>query len=109
MAFIFYMNECRLPAEAARRIATWLRPKVGSDMGHGQPISLAGEDFLGIVVTPKLAVGARADFVGLARNAPTKLNFYAVPGVPYLACLAFQQRAGMSTTFVAYNNPAGGS
>jgi len=84
-----------------------LRAKVGYDIGDVQPISLAVEDFLGIVVTPKLAVGALADFVGLARNAPTKLNFYAVPGVPYLAYLAFQQRAGMSTTFVAYNTPAG--
>src|SRR5438270_12619718 len=27
MAFIFYMNECRLPAEPARRIASCLRPQ----------------------------------------------------------------------------------
>jgi tripartite-type tricarboxylate transporter receptor subunit TctC len=85
-----------------------LRAKVGYDpVGDVQPISLAVEDFLSIVVSPKLEIDSLAEFVALARKTPTKLNFYAVPGAPYLAYLAFQQRAGMNTTFVAYNNPVG--
>jgi tripartite-type tricarboxylate transporter receptor subunit TctC len=83
-----------------------LRAKVPYDpVGDVKPISLAVEDFLSIVATPKLGIGSLAQFVDLARAQPTKLNFYAVPGSPYLAYLAFQQRVGMATTFVAYNNP----
>jgi tripartite-type tricarboxylate transporter receptor subunit TctC len=85
-----------------------LRAKVGYDpVGDVQPISLAVEDFLSVVVSPKLEIGSLAEFVALARKTPTELNFYAVPGAPYLAYLAFQQRAGVNTTFVAYNNPVG--
>jgi tripartite-type tricarboxylate transporter receptor subunit TctC len=86
-----------------------LRAKVPYDsVGDVQPIALAVEDFLGIVVTPKLEIGSLAEFVALAREKPTQLNFYTVPGAPYLAYLAFQRRAGMETTFVAYNNPVSG-
>jgi tripartite-type tricarboxylate transporter receptor subunit TctC len=83
-----------------------LRAKISYDpIGDAKPISLAVEDFLSVVVTPRLEIGSLAEFVKLAHEQPTKLNFYAVPGAPYLAYLAFQQRVGMATTFVAYNNP----
>src|SRR5262249_44746871 len=71
----------------------------------GRRCSAAVEDFLAVVTAPALGVGALSDFVRLARQKPTSLNFYAVPGAPYLAYLAFQKRAGIETTFVAYNNP----
>ena len=83
-----------------------LHAKVPYDpIGDVRPISLVVEDFLGVVVTPKLEIGALSELVKQARETPGKLNFYAVPGAPYLAYLAFQKRAGMTTTFVAYNNP----
>jgi len=71
------------------------------------PISLAVEDFLGVVVAPNLPVNSLSDFVGLAREKPGQMNFFAVPGVPYLAYLTFQKRAGIETTFVGYSNPGG--
>jgi tripartite-type tricarboxylate transporter receptor subunit TctC len=83
-----------------------LRAKVPYDpAGDAKPISLAVEDFIGVVVTPKLDVRSLAEFVNLAREQPAKLNFYAVPGAPQLAYLAFQRTAGIDTTSVAYNNP----
>jgi tripartite-type tricarboxylate transporter receptor subunit TctC len=83
-----------------------LRTKVPYDpVNDVRPISLAVEDFLTVVVSPKLGIGSLAEFVSLAREKPAQLNFYAVPGVPYLAYLAFQKRAGIATTFIAYNNP----
>ena len=83
-----------------------LHTKVPYDpVGDVRPVSLAVEDFLAVVTAPALGVGALSDFVRLARQKPTSLNFYAVPGAPYLAYLAFQKRAGIETPFVAYNNP----
>ena len=83
-----------------------LRAKVPYDpVGDVKPISLAVEDFLSVAVSRTLEVGSLSDFVKLAREKPTKLNFYAAPGAPYLAYLAFQKRAGIDTTFVAYNSP----
>jgi tripartite-type tricarboxylate transporter receptor subunit TctC len=71
-----------------------------------KPISLAVEDYIAVAVSPTLQVDSLSDLVEMARKMPTKLNFYAAPGVPYLAYLAFQKRAGIETTFVAYNAPA---
>jgi tripartite-type tricarboxylate transporter receptor subunit TctC len=82
-----------------------LRAKVPYDPADVKPISLAVEDFLSVVASPKLEIGSLSQFVEIARENPTKLNFYAVPGAPYLAYLAFQKRAGFATTFVAYNSP----
>jgi tripartite-type tricarboxylate transporter receptor subunit TctC len=83
-----------------------LRAKVPYDpVGDVKPISLAVEDYLTVAVSRTLPVGTLSDFVTLAREKPTKLNFYAAPGAPYLAYLAFQKRAGIDTTFVAYNSP----
>jgi tripartite-type tricarboxylate transporter receptor subunit TctC len=82
-----------------------LRAKVSYETADVRPISLAVEDFLGVVASPKLEIGSLPQFVAMARENPTKLNFYAVPGAPYLAYLAFQKRAGFATTFVAYNSP----
>jgi tripartite-type tricarboxylate transporter receptor subunit TctC len=83
-----------------------LHAKVPYDpVGDVRPVSLAVEDFLAVVVAPALGVSALSDFVRLARQKPTSLNFYAVPGAPYLAYLAFHRRAGIETTFVPYNNP----
>ena len=84
-----------------------LRAKVPYDpVGDVRPISLAVEDYLTIAASPTLEVATLGDFVKLASEKPTKLNFYAAPGAPYLAYLAFQKRAGIDTTFVAYNSPA---
>ena len=69
------------------------------------PITLAVEDYLTIAAAPSLEVSSLPGFVKLARDNPTKLNFYAAPGSPYLAYLAFQKRAGIATTYVAYNSP----
>jgi tripartite-type tricarboxylate transporter receptor subunit TctC len=66
------------------------------------PISLAVEDFLCVVAARSLPVKSLGDFVSLARTKPTELNFFAVPGSPYLAFLAFQKRADITTTFVSY-------
>jgi tripartite-type tricarboxylate transporter receptor subunit TctC len=83
-----------------------LRAKVPYDpIGDVRPISLAVEDFLCVAVSRTLEVGSLSDFVKLAREKPTSLNFYAAPGAPYLAYLAFQKRAAIETTFVAYNSP----
>jgi tripartite-type tricarboxylate transporter receptor subunit TctC len=83
-----------------------LRANIPYDPAAGvSPISLAVEDFLCLVVAPGLGIGSLSGFVDLARAQPTKFNFYAVPGAPYLAYLAFQKRAGIATTFVSYNNP----
>jgi tripartite-type tricarboxylate transporter receptor subunit TctC len=72
-----------------------------------KPISLAVEDYIAVAVSSTLEVDSLSDLVEMARKMPTKLNFYAAPGVPYLAYLAFQKRAGIETTFVAYNAPVG--
>jgi tripartite-type tricarboxylate transporter receptor subunit TctC len=83
-----------------------LRAKVPYDpVNDVRPISLAVEDYLTIAASPTLGVATLADFVKLASEKPTKLNFYAAPGAPFLAYLAFQKRSGIDTTFVAYNSP----
>jgi tripartite-type tricarboxylate transporter receptor subunit TctC len=69
------------------------------------PISLVVDDFLCIVAAPSLPSSSLADFVRLARTRPRELNSYAVPGSPHLAYLAFEKRAGIETTFIAYRNP----
>lgn len=70
------------------------------------PISLVVEDFLAVVASPTLPANSLAELTALARSTPGKLNYYAVPGVPQLAYLAFQKRAGLETTYVGYTNPA---
>ena len=71
------------------------------------PISLVAEDFLAVVAAPSLPAKSLAEFVALARAAPGKMNYYAVPGTPQLAYLAFQKSAGLETTYVGYTNPTG--
>jgi tripartite-type tricarboxylate transporter receptor subunit TctC len=66
------------------------------------PISLAVEDFLCIVAAPSLGVNSLTDVVSLARAKRGELNFFAVPGSPNLAFLAFQKRVDMEATFVPY-------
>jgi tripartite-type tricarboxylate transporter receptor subunit TctC len=68
------------------------------------PISLVVDDFLSVVTSPTLPVHSLTELVAHARSKPRHLNSYAVPGSPYLALLAFQKRAGIETTFVAYRN-----
>jgi tripartite-type tricarboxylate transporter receptor subunit TctC len=68
------------------------------------PITLAVEDFLTIVASPSLPAASLAEFVSLARSKPGVLNWYAVPGSPYLSYLAFQKREGFTSTFVPYRN-----
>jgi len=83
-----------------------LRAKVPYDpAGDVRPISLAVEDFIGVVATPSLQIGSLAQFVQVARQRPAQLNFYAAPGSPYLAYLAFAKRAEIDTTFVPYSSP----
>jgi tripartite-type tricarboxylate transporter receptor subunit TctC len=82
-----------------------LHEKLPYDPVHDvAPITLAVDDFLSIVAAPSLPIATLAEFVAHARPKPRELNFYAVPGSPYLAYLAFQKRAGIDTTFVAYRN-----
>src|SRR5262245_53041212 len=66
------------------------------------PISLAVEDFLCVAAAPSLGINSLNALVKLAATKPGELNAYAAPGAPYLAWLAFQKRAGISTTFVPY-------
>ena len=66
------------------------------------PISLAVEDFLCVVAAPPLQANSLKDLVTLARAKPAELNFFSVPGSPYLAFLAFQKRADIAMTFVPY-------
>jgi tripartite-type tricarboxylate transporter receptor subunit TctC len=68
-------------------------------------ISLAVEDFLGVVVAPSLKVGSLRELAAAMREKPGELNFYSVPGSPYLSFLAWQRRAGIAATFVNYKNP----
>lgn len=93
-------------AQSTFAVIPLLHAKVPYDpIGDANPISLVVEDFLGVVVAPSLQVASLADLVSHARQRPAKLNFYAAPGAPYLAYLAFQKRAGVETIFVPYNNP----
>jgi tripartite-type tricarboxylate transporter receptor subunit TctC len=71
------------------------------------PVSLAAEDFLCVAAAPSLGVNSLSELVKLAASKPSALNAYTVPGGPYLAWLAFQKRAGISTTFVPYKAPSG--
>jgi tripartite-type tricarboxylate transporter receptor subunit TctC len=71
------------------------------------PISLTVEDFLSVAVAPTLGVSSLKELVLLAAAKPGDLNYYAVPGSPYLSWLAFQKRAGISMVFVPYKAPAG--
>jgi tripartite-type tricarboxylate transporter receptor subunit TctC len=69
------------------------------------PISLAVEDFLCVAAAPSLGVSSLSELVKLAAAKPGELNVYVAPGAPHLAWLAFQKRAGISTTFVPYKAP----
>jgi tripartite-type tricarboxylate transporter receptor subunit TctC len=71
------------------------------------PISLAVEDFLCVAAAPSLGVNSLSELVKLAASKPGELNAYVVPGGTHLAWLAFQKRAGISTTFVPYKAPSG--
>ena len=83
-----------------------LQAKVPYDpVGDVRPISLAVEDFIGVVAAPSLQIGSLAEFVQVARQRPAQLNFYAAPGSPYLAYLAFARRTELDTTFVPYTSP----
>jgi tripartite-type tricarboxylate transporter receptor subunit TctC len=68
-------------------------------------LSLAVEDFLGVVVTPSLKIGSLRDLAEAMREKPGQLNFYSVPGSPYLSFLAWQRRAGINAAFINYKNP----
>jgi tripartite-type tricarboxylate transporter receptor subunit TctC len=72
--------------------------------GDFTPISLGVDDFLAIVAAPSLPANSLPELVELAKKKPTELNYYAVPGSPYLGYLAFQKGAGINTTFVPYAN-----
>ena len=69
------------------------------------PISLAVEDFLCVAAAPSLGVNSLSELVKLAAAKPGELNVYFPLGSPHLAWLAFQKRAGISTTFVPYKAP----
>jgi tripartite-type tricarboxylate transporter receptor subunit TctC len=82
-----------------------LRQQIPYDpKGDFAPISLGVDDFLGVAVTPSLRLNAVSDLVELAKKRPGELNYYAVPGSPYLGYLAFQKGTGINTTFVPYAN-----
>jgi tripartite-type tricarboxylate transporter receptor subunit TctC len=70
-----------------------------------QPISLVVEDFIAVAAAPDLPATSLADLVRLAKSRPGEIDYAAVPGAPYLACLDFQQRAGFDLTFIPYRNP----
>jgi tripartite-type tricarboxylate transporter receptor subunit TctC len=72
--------------------------------GDFAPISLGVDDFLAIVAAPSLPANSLSELVGFAKKKPTELNYYAVPGAPYLGYLAFQKGADIDTTFVPYAN-----
>jgi tripartite-type tricarboxylate transporter receptor subunit TctC len=72
--------------------------------GDFAPISLGVHDFLAIAVAPSLPVSSLRDLVTLAKAKPTGLNYYAVPGSPYLGSLAFQKGVAIQMTFVPYTN-----
>jgi tripartite-type tricarboxylate transporter receptor subunit TctC len=69
------------------------------------PISLAAEDFLCVAAAPSPGVNSLSELVKLAASKPGELSAYALP--PGLAWLAFQKRAGISTTLVPYKAPTG--
>ena len=79
-----------------------LHAKLPYDPVNIGPISLAVEDFLSVAAAPSLQVKSLKDLVSLARAKPAELNFFSVPGSPYLAFLAFQKRADIAMTFVPY-------
>ena len=68
------------------------------------PITLAVDDILGVVAAPSLPVSdARGTCRPCAFEA-ARVELLRCPGSPYLAYLAFQQRAGIETTYVPYRN-----
>src|SRR5262245_25772090 len=71
------------------------------------PISIPVEDFLCVAAAPSLGVDSLNEVVKLAATKPGELNAYVVPGASYLAWLAFQKRAGISTAFVPYKASTG--
>jgi len=73
--------------------------------GDFTPISLGVDDFLAIVAAPSLPANSLPELVELAKKKPTELNYYAVPGSPYLGYLAFQKGAGINTTFIPTRFP----
>jgi tripartite-type tricarboxylate transporter receptor subunit TctC len=84
-----------------------LHAKLPYDPVHDvSAISLVVEDFLCVVTAPSLSINSLKELVPLARGKPGELNFFAVPGSPYLAFLAFQKRAGTAMTFVPYRTVA---
>jgi len=73
--------------------------------GDFTPISLGVDDFLAIVAAPSLPANSLPELVEVAKKKPTELNYYAVPGSPYLGYLAFQKGAGINTTFIPTRFP----
>ena len=58
-----------------------------------------------MAAAPSLGVNSLSELVKLAAAKPGELNAYVAPGAPHLVWLAFQKRAGISTTFVPYKAP----
>jgi tripartite-type tricarboxylate transporter receptor subunit TctC len=75
-------------------------------VGDLLPITSAAYDILSVAVSPRLPVSTLGDLVTFARSQPGSLNWAAAPGAPYLTFLEFQQRAGITMTYVPYRGAA---
>jgi tripartite-type tricarboxylate transporter receptor subunit TctC len=75
-------------------------------VGDLVPIASAAYDFLSVAVSARLPVSTLDDLVTFAMSRPGSLNWAAAPGAPYLAFLEFQQRAGITMTYVSYRGAA---
>jgi tripartite-type tricarboxylate transporter receptor subunit TctC len=75
-------------------------------VGDLVPITSAAYDCLSVAVSARLPVSTLGDLVTFARSRPGSLNWAAAPGAPYLTFLEFQQRAGITMTYVSYRGAA---
>jgi tripartite-type tricarboxylate transporter receptor subunit TctC len=69
------------------------------------PISTGAADFFVLSVAPALPVHTLAEFVEHGRTRPGGLNWFALPGAPYLAFRAFLRDAApgrLDMTYVPY-------
>lgn len=79
-----------------------LREKPPFDPSDAQPVALAAADFLAIAVPSDSPVHNLDELVRAAQNEPGKLNWFAVPGGPFMVFSDWMQRRRVQMTFISY-------
>src|SRR5262245_34878798 len=68
------------------------------------PIAPVVDNFLGVSASATLKVETLDELVAAAKARPGKLNWAAMPGLPYYVLLALQRSAGIEMVQVAYRD-----